>query len=62
MNGWKQLPARLVYAGAVGGFGYFVVRGYQKTFPETDRRRRALVSAACSRRVLMGTDVALTSS
>lgn len=32
MTGWNQLPARLVYAGAVGGFGYLVWRGYQKTF------------------------------
>ncbi|HSD87598.1 MAG TPA: hypothetical protein VLB44_08780 [Kofleriaceae bacterium] len=34
MYGWKQLPARLVYAAAVGGFGYLVARGYQKTFTE----------------------------
>jgi hypothetical protein len=34
MKGWKQLPARLVYAGAVAGFGYVVARGYQKTFAD----------------------------
>lgn len=34
MTGWKQLPARLVYAGAVAGFGYLVVRGYQRTFDD----------------------------
>ncbi len=32
MTGWKQLPARLVYAGAVIGFGFVVARGYQRTF------------------------------
>jgi hypothetical protein len=34
MKGWKQLPARLVYAAAVGGFGYVVARGYQRTFDD----------------------------
>lgn len=34
MYGWKQLPARLVYAGLVAASGYVVVRGYQKTFRE----------------------------
>jgi hypothetical protein len=34
MTGWKQVPARLVYAGIAGGFAYAVVRGYQKTFTE----------------------------
>jgi hypothetical protein len=36
MKGWKQLPARLVYAAAVGGFGYVVARGYMKTFDSRD--------------------------
>ena len=36
MKGWKQLPARLVYAAAVGGFGYVVARGYQKTFDDRE--------------------------
>ncbi len=35
MTGWNQLPARLVYAGAVVGFGLVVARGYERTF---DRR------------------------
>lgn len=35
MKGWKQIPARLVYAAAVGGFGYVVARGYVKTFDDT---------------------------
>jgi hypothetical protein len=34
MTGWKQLPARLVYAGMIGGFGYLVARGYQRTFED----------------------------
>jgi hypothetical protein len=32
MYGWKQLPARLVYAGLSVGFSYAVIRGYQRTF------------------------------
>jgi hypothetical protein len=32
MRGWKQLPARLVYAAAVVGFGYVVAHGVQRTF------------------------------
>jgi hypothetical protein len=36
MKGWKQVPARLVYAAAVGGFGYVVARGYMKTFGDRD--------------------------
>jgi hypothetical protein len=45
MKGWKQLPARLLYAGAVAGFGYAVVRGYQMTFgddPSTTTMPRML--------------------
>lgn len=34
MVGWKQLPARLVYAAVAAGFGYAVVRAYEKTFAE----------------------------
>lgn len=37
MTGWRQVPARLVYAGAIAGFGYLVARGYQRTF-ESDTR------------------------
>jgi hypothetical protein len=32
MTGWRQLPARLVYAGAVVGLGLIVARGYERTF------------------------------
>ncbi len=34
LKGWKQLPARLLYAGAVVGLGLVVARGYQRTFDE----------------------------
>jgi hypothetical protein len=32
MTGWRQVPARLVYAGAIVGLGAIVARGYQRTF------------------------------
>lgn len=32
LTGWRQVSARLVYAGAAAGLGYLVVRGYQRTF------------------------------
>lgn len=32
MTGWRQLPARLVYAGVVVGLGLVVARGYERTF------------------------------
>lgn len=32
LTGWRQVPARLVYAGAVVGLGALVARGYQRTF------------------------------
>lgn len=35
MTGWKQLPARLIYAAAIVGAGYVVWRGYERTFSET---------------------------
>ncbi|HEU0033636.1 MAG TPA: hypothetical protein VFQ53_23575 [Kofleriaceae bacterium] len=34
MHGWKQVPARLVYAGMIVGLGFVVARGYQRTFGE----------------------------
>ncbi len=34
MTGWRQVPARLVYAGAVVGLGLIVARSYQRTFDE----------------------------
>lgn len=36
MTGWRQLPARLVYAGAIVGLGLVVARGYQRTFDRPD--------------------------
>lgn len=38
MDGWKQVPARLVYAGAVVGLGLVVARGYRRTFDSDDVR------------------------
>jgi hypothetical protein len=35
MTGWRQVPARLVYAGLVVGFGLVVARGYERTFDRT---------------------------
>jgi hypothetical protein len=32
MTGWRQVPARLVYAGLSAGFGYVVARGLYQTF------------------------------
>ncbi|HSS02219.1 MAG TPA: M50 family metallopeptidase [Kofleriaceae bacterium] len=32
ITGWRQLPARLVYAGAVVGLGLIVAHGYERTF------------------------------
>ena len=32
LGGWRQLPARLVYAAAAGGLAYVVARGYERTF------------------------------
>lgn len=37
MTGWRQVPARLVYAGAVAGFGFLVARGYERTFEHDTR-------------------------
>jgi hypothetical protein len=36
LTGWRQLPARLVYAAAVVGFGLVVARGYQRTFDRSE--------------------------
>jgi hypothetical protein len=36
LTGWRQLPARLVYAGAALGLGLLVARGYQRTFDRTE--------------------------
>ena len=34
MKGWKQLPARLVYAATIVGLGLVVARGYERTFDD----------------------------
>lgn len=34
LTGWRQVPARLVYAGAIVGLGAIVARGYQRTFDD----------------------------
>lgn len=43
LTGWRQVPARLVYAGVAGGLAYAVVRGYQKTFTDPSPSGSALV-------------------
>jgi hypothetical protein len=43
LEGWRQWPARLVYAGVAGGLAYVVVRGYQKTFDEPSPTATPLV-------------------
>ena len=36
MDGWRQLPARLVYAAMDVGLGYVVLRGYERLFDRND--------------------------
>ncbi len=36
LKGWRQVPARLVYAGAIVGFGLVVAHGYRRTFASDD--------------------------
>jgi hypothetical protein len=36
MTGWRQIPARLVYAALDVGLGYVVVRGYERLFDRND--------------------------
>ena len=36
MTGWRQLPARVVYAGMVVGLGFVVAHGYQRTFERSE--------------------------
>lgn len=43
LTGWRQIPARLVYAGAVVGLGLIVARGYERTFDRADTAARVLV-------------------
>lgn len=41
-TGWKQWPARLVYAGAAVGLGFVVAKGYRRTFERTSERAGAM--------------------
>jgi hypothetical protein len=34
IKGWRQIPARLLYAGMIVGAGLVVARGYQRTFED----------------------------
>jgi hypothetical protein len=34
ITGWRQLPARLLYAATVVGWGFVIAHGYQRTFSE----------------------------
>jgi len=34
LRGWRQLPARALYAGAIVGLGLVVARGYERTFDD----------------------------
>jgi hypothetical protein len=36
LTGWRQVPARLVYAGAVAGLGVIAARSLQRTFGDDD--------------------------
>jgi hypothetical protein len=35
MTGWRQIPARLVYAGMIAGLARIVVEGYRETFVQS---------------------------
>ena len=48
-TGWGQLPARLVYAGMVVGFGLVAARGYERTF---ERSPAAGAGAAATPRIV----------
>jgi hypothetical protein len=41
LRGWRQIPARLVYAGAVVGLGLLVARGLQRTFDDDEQAPKA---------------------
>jgi hypothetical protein len=42
ITGWRQIPARLVYAGVAVGLGLIVAHGYQRTFERPDARAAAI--------------------
>jgi hypothetical protein len=43
LTGWRQLPARLVYAAAVVGLGLVVAHGYERTFDRSETTGQLLV-------------------
>jgi hypothetical protein len=43
MHGWKQLPARLVYAATIVAAGVAVAHGYQRTFADDDAASARIV-------------------
>src|SRR5262249_48057068 len=43
MTGWRQVPARLVYAGAVVGLGLIVAHGYERTFDRSASESQMIV-------------------
>ena len=43
MTGWRQLPARLVYAGMAVGLGLIVARCYERTFDRSSPAPAALI-------------------
>lgn len=45
MTGWRQIPARLVYAGAAIGLGFVVAHGYQRTFERSERTASDAITA-----------------
>ena len=53
MTGWKQVPARLVYAATIVGFGYVVWRGYEKTFFDDDPMAMPRLGRAPETRALL---------
>jgi hypothetical protein len=43
MTGWRQVPARLVYAGLVVGLGLIVAHGYEQTFDRSSPREATVM-------------------
>ena len=46
IHGWRQVPARLVYAGVIVGLGLVVARGYERTFDGPDAAAARVVPLA----------------
>lgn len=49
MTGWRQIPARLVYAGMTVGLGVLVARGYQRTFDQAPSEMVTVVPLLATR-------------